>query len=187
MKKVILLSIFLSSLVINAQNTIYIKYNNSMTVSNLNFGYAHQFGHSQIGGGFRYNFNNETVNNHIYHKNLDPNGIKQSIGAHVFYNYYLFRELKHIEPFLTFDSQYSYSETSTYYLSTSSPVKFGPFHWSENIIGVGFRVSIIEKLYLTQKIGYGGMLIIGQDKKLFKDKITWELGGSFQFGLAYQL
>lgn len=185
MKTFFIVGFLLVSLLSYAQESIFGNYNSSMAGHSLNFGYAHHFGNSQIGGGLKYNLNNNTVNSSIYYKNLDPNGLGQTFGAQLFYNYYIFKQLKYIEPFITLDIQYAYSETSTYLDAAQGATRFGPFHWIENVIGVGFRVPIIDDLYVISKAGFGGMFILGKDEELLKQKAAWEFGGSLQFGIAY--
>ncbi len=168
-----------------AQHGVYGIYVNSITGHSLNFGYSHHWQNSELGGGLIVNLSNKTSNNSIYYKNLDPNGVSQAFGVQLFYNYYIFRKLEFVEPFITVDCQYSFAETSSYLDANTEATHFGPFHWIENMVGIGVRIPIINQLCFTSKAGFGGMFILGNEEMLLKEQPEWEFGGSVQVGFTF--
>ena len=63
---------------------------------------------------------------------------------------------------------------------------FGPYLWIENYAGVGFNLEIYNNWFLTQRIGFGGYSVIGDDARLASN-YSWEFGGLLSAGIVYKL
>ncbi len=123
----------------------------------------------------------------LYHKRLYPSTFGQHFGLQTFYNYYILRNWEHLNPFLFFDLQGTFSTTRNTYSGQSEVRRYGPFTWLEQYIGIGYKVDWPKNFFITQKIGAGSMLILGSDEILLKEKPAWEFGGILNVGVGYRL
>jgi hypothetical protein len=66
---------------------------------------------------------------------------------------------------------------------------FGPFCWIEQSVGLGYRVKVVNSLYMFQKVGAGITFILGEDKKRpqTSNKFSREFGYLLNIGVSYRL
>ncbi len=157
--------------------------NISLTISKTNSA-THEFG-----AGLRYNIGMLAMpddQQNIYYKRLYPSTFAQHFGVQGFYHRYILKSWEHVNPFLFYDIQAAYSTTRNNNCYSENTVRFGPFTWVEQNVGVGFKVDLADRFFISQKIGVGGMLIFGSDEQLLKTSANWEFGGLINFGVGYR-
>lgn len=191
---------------------ISINYNSTGAGINSTLTFSKQFDKNEVGIGIGININSLTQpddQNNLFYKRLFANKPIHYLNLNLYYQRFIFTNLKYIKPFVFYDFQYKYSTTRSsmyngYKIDTSingtideqivyikQVATFGPFHWLENYIGVGFKVKISDKWFLQQKIGVGGFFLIDgkQNNKWVvanKTGITWEFGRFFNFSLGHE-
>ncbi|MFT4755204.1 MAG: hypothetical protein ACI9GM_000092 [Salibacteraceae bacterium] len=182
-----------------------VDYNLTGSGRNITATISKEFEKCEIGVGVGYNINSLTQSddqNQMYYQRLFATKPIQHLNVELFYNFFIFKNFKHIKPFLFVDVQAKYSTTrSSMYLpyaidSTISGSwedqilyinvveNFGPFLWIENYIGVGFNVEMVNNLFLKERIGFGGYSVIGTDDRLCCN-YRWEFAGMFSTGIFY--
>ena len=142
----------------------------------------------------------------IYYRRLYATKPIHFLNFNAFYQKDIFSSLNKINPFIVYDLQIKHSTTrSSMYLpfdydSTlviTEPEEgilyrnyieyFGPFTWIENSIGIGINIDITDKLSLTQKIGGGICIIVGDEPKLVKYSPAWEFMYFVNVGVTYKI
>lgn len=172
-----------------AQTEISTQFNSTASGRNVSVLFSKTKNNHEFGGGIRYNIGKLTMpddQGKLYYKRLYPSTFGQQFGLQTFYHYHMLKNWEHLKPFLFFDLQGTYSTTRNRYFNQSEAIRYGPFTWLEQYIGIGFKVDLPNNLFITQKIGGGGMLIFGEDETLLKEKAAWEFGGLLNFGIGYR-
>ena len=208
-KLLIFFSVLFVSNTVFCQNLL-IGFNSTGAGRNITATYSKEFGNNEFGLGLGVNINRITqVDDQfkVYYKRLYATEFTHYLNFNVFYQIYIFRNLKNIKPFVFYDLQIKYSTTRNrfflpYAMDTTNVSNnpeenilykeyiefFGPFTWVENTIGIGFKVNISDKWYLQQKLGFGTYFILGYDDQLFNKMFNWfewEFAGLFQVGIGY--
>ena len=157
--------------------------NVSLTISKTNSA-THEFG-----AGLRYNIGMLAMpddQQNLYYKRLYPSTFAQHFGVQGFYHHYILKSWQHVKPFLFYDIQATYSTTRNVGCYIENTVRYGPFTWVEQTIGIGFKVDLANRFFISQKIGVGGMLIFGSDERLLKTAVDYEFGGLINVGIGYR-
>ena len=168
---------------ITAFNSTFSGRNVALTISKTNN--KHEFG-----GGIRYNIGMLAMpddQGNLYYKRLYPSTFGQHFGVQGFYHHHILNHWEHIKPFVFYDVQAAYSTTRNNDCYRENTVRFGPFTWIEQTVGVGFKVDLANQFFISQKIGIGGGLILGTDEQLLKTSAAWEFGGLINVGIGYRV
>lgn len=184
----LLVSLFTVSNVV-AQIEISTQFNSTASGRNVSILISKTKNNHEFGGGLKYNIGMLTMpddQGKLYYKRLYPSTFGQHFGLQTFYNYHILKNWEHLQPFLFFDLQGTFSTTRNRYFSQQETTRYGPFTWLEQYIGIGFKVDLPNNFFITQKIGGGGMLIFGEDETLLKKSADWEFGGLLNFGIGYR-
>lgn len=125
-------------------------------------------GRHELGGGLCFNINKQTANDdqsNVYRKRLYAGNPWEFFGAEGFYQVHFLKNLPHVDLFAFYDIQYRFAHTRFSTHPTSGVYStFGPFHWIEQNVGLGFSVDIWKNLFLIQRLGGGVSFIVGKDK-----------------------
>lgn len=210
-KKHIPLLLFLfSNILLNAQINASIKFNKTASGRNFSAEVSKVFDEKhEIGIGLRYNINSlkhPDDQGNVFYRRQYATKPWHHIGLRTFYHRKILPNWQHIEPFLFYDLQATYTTTrnvwyfpplfdeSCQYTCNGQILYkryeeiFGPFTWVEQSIGLGYKVKLTEKIFITSQFGLEGMLIFGRDDRLIGtwDKVEFEFGYVFDFGLGYR-
>ena len=169
------------------QNNFNGSFNSTATGRNVSFSVSKIKNNAELGIGIRYNMGMLAMpdnQNHIFYKRLYPSNFNQHWGVKTFFNYSVLTNWEHIAPFVFCAIDVSYSATRNV-ISNTTTHRHGPFTWVEPYLGLGCKVNLPKNFYLEQKIGGGGMLILGKDDILMKNKPAWEFGGILSAGIGY--
>lgn len=207
MKRIFSFLIILLSIQVNSQNLNLSLYSTG-TGKNLTINYSIQKKSMEFGIGLGCNINSikqPDDQSNVYYKRLYATKPLHFLNFNLFYNQYIFNNFNQFKPFIFYDFQLKYSTTrsSMYFpyaidstiISTKPEDQFlyrnyieyfGPFLWVENTVGIGMKINITDKFYISQKLGIGIHLIIGDEPKLFKDKADWGFHDFYAFTLGYK-
>jgi hypothetical protein len=172
-----------------AQTELTTAFNTTASGRNVSLTWSKTNNKHELGAGFRYNIGMIAMSDdqgNLYYKRLYPSTFEQHFGLQTFYNYHILKNWEHLNPFLFFDLQGTFSTSRNTYPGQSEARRYGPFTWLEQYIGFGYKVDLPKNFFITQKIGAGGMLIFGSDKTLLKEKAAWEFGGILNVGIGYR-
>lgn len=194
-----------STFVLNAQMELTSSFNSTGSGRNIAFALSNTFNNRhELGGGLRFNLSKLEMSddqNNLYKKRLYASNFMQHLGIVSFYHFHIFRDWEHVKPFLFYDLQATYSTTRNrdflpYMYDINGDVlykehvnRFGPFIWIEQNVGFGFKADLPVQFFITQKIGYGMMFILGKEEKLLSkyfDWFAWEFGGLINVGIGYR-
>jgi hypothetical protein len=207
MKRLLFLMLMVIANQLHSQNLSLSLYSTG-TGKNLTVIYSIQKKSMEFGIGLGCNINSikqPDDNNNIYYKRLFATKPLHFFNFNIYYNQYVFDKFNQIKPFIFYDFQVKYSTTrsSMYFpyaidttIITTNPEDqflyrnyieyFGPFLWVENSVGIGMKINITDNFFISQKLGIGIHLIIGDEPKLFKDKTDWEFHDFYSFSLGYK-
>lgn len=164
-------------------NSTYSGRNVALTISKTNNN------RHEVGVGIRYNIGMLAMpddQENIFYKRLFPSTFGQHWGAQAFYHYHVFNHWAHVNPFLFYDVQAAYSTTRNRFYNAGYIERLGPFTWIEQNIGIGFKADLPGQFFISQKIGVGGGLVLGNEEKLLKTSASWEFGGLINVGIGYR-
>lgn len=196
--------LILSTIIINAQVELSSAFNSTRSGRNVSFAISKSINDkNQVGGGLRININMLAHNddqNKVFVKRLFATKPIHYFGLEGFYYKNILNKWDCVKPFLFYDIQAAYSTTwnrmllpYTYDINGDVLYKeyrehFGPFTWVEQCIGIGFKANLIKSFFITQKIGFGTMFILGKDKRRLGtyDKFSFEFGSLISIGLGYR-
>lgn len=172
-----------------AQTELTTAYNSTYSGRNVAFTLSKTYKKKhEFGAGIRYNIKMRTMpddQQHIYYKRLYPSTSGQHWGAEAFYHNHILKHWEHVKPFFFYDVQVAYSTTRNVF-PDGDVHRHGPFTWFEQCIGLGFKVDLPQNFFISQKLGFGGTLIFGEDEELLKEKASWGFGGLINVGIGYQ-
>lgn len=199
-----------SPYIAEAQN-LFGGYNLTNSGRSISATYSWEKEKSEFGLGLGYNINKiiqPDDQNTILTRRLYAIEPIHFLAFKTFYHHTIFRNLKHIQPFLFYDLQIRYSTTRTrlflgaQYDSTLVKNKpedgilyseviifFGPYVWIDQNIGLGFDINITDQFYLRQKVGFGTLFFLGKDERLPASGVEWfqwQLGTLVNIELGYK-
>lgn len=207
MKNIILIFILLClSVGLYAQTDISFAFNSTTAGRNLAFGISKSFnGKNEIGLGIRLNINKLKMpddQNHVFFKRLYARNFIEFLGLQANYKRKIFKNLNCIQPYIFCDLQithssnrsvaflpYAYEPETGDVLYKQYLIISGPYLWTEQNIGIGFKSNITKGVYLFQNIGVGATFIFGKDIKLPEtySKFNHEFGYLLSCGIAYRI
>ena len=206
MKRFFSLFFVLITLQVYSQNLSLTLYSTGAG-KNLTMNYSIQKKSMEFGIGLGCNINplkQPDNQSNIYYKRLYATKPLHFLNFNLFYNQYVFDKFNQFKPFVFYDFQLKYSTTRSsvgvtldtliigetpedLWFSTKENIEyFGPFLWVENSLGIGMRMDVTDHFFISQKLGIGIHLIIGDEPRLFKDYNAWEFHDFYAFALGYR-
>ncbi|HPE39863.1 MAG TPA: hypothetical protein PLI77_02110 [Bacteroidales bacterium] len=209
MKKYICFLVFSMSLSAFSQNLNLTLYSTG-TGKNVTLSYSKEYKSMEFGIGLGCNINSIKQPDdqpNIYYKRLYATKPLHFLNFNLYYNQHIFNRFDQFKPYIFYDFQMKYSTTRSnmyiidridstiissdpadQYLYRNYTEYFGPFLWIENNLGLGMKINITEKLFISQKIGLGIHFIIGEEPKLFmnKDSMFWEFHDFYAFTVGFK-
>jgi hypothetical protein len=194
---------------VNAQN-VSLNYYSTGAGKNITLAYSKEIKTMEFGIGLGCNINSIKQPDdqpNIYYKRLFATKPLHFLNFNLYYNQYIFNRFDQFKPYIFYDFQMKYSTTRSnmyiidridstiissdpadQYLYRNYTEYFGPFLWIENNLGLGMKINITEKLYISQKIGLGIHFIIGEEPKLFmnKNSMLWEFHDFYAFTVGFK-
>ncbi len=183
-----------------AQVPVVVDFNSTNTGRSINVLASKQFGgRHELGGGIRFNINKIAANDdqhNLFRKRMFATNPLHYFGIEGFYQIHFLKSLEHFDLFAFYDIQYCYSTSiRERVIKQPDPTTyeyFGPFHWLEHNIGIGFTVDIWKNLFFTQRLGGGCYMVIGRGKQYamlypqHAPAFTCEFGYLFSTGIGYR-
>lgn len=154
-----------------AQVPVTVDFNSTNSGRSINVLASKQFhNRHELGGGICFNINKQSANDdqfNLFRKHLYAIHPYEFFGVEGFYQIHFLKNLEHIDLFAFYDIQYRFAHTRNWFGKTPDGnrdyVFWGPFHWVEQNVGIGFTVDIWKNLFLIQRIGAGCTMIIGEN------------------------
>lgn len=187
------------------QNSAFVGFNSTMSGRNIGINYSIPKGDNNFTFGLRVNIiklHHNDDQSKVFVKRLYATKPLHYFGLNFCFERNILKNWQKLKPFVFYDLQYSYSTTRNrwffpyyYYVEEDLVLhreyieNFGPFHWVENNLGIGFNVDINDKFYMKQKLGYGRTLVLGYDDELLGKMFNWfssEFGGHFSVSIGYK-
>ena len=205
MKKTIyIIALIFLTLTVKAQTKGSVSYSSTFSGRNISLSLSKTYLKYELGIGIRCNVNRRKHNDdqsYAFKNRLYAENALQHFGITGFYHRMIFSEWKDIKPFLFYNIQTSYAQTRNedyVYVGTDSRGfeyynlvgnHYGPFFWLEQYVGVGFKINLTGNFYMTQQIGVGPSLIIGEKETfVFEnfDGFKTKIGTLVNFGITYR-
>lgn len=182
------------------QVPVLVDFNSTGSGRSINMLASKQFhNRHELGGGICININKQTLNDDqfcVFRKRMYSIQPIEFFGVEGFYQIHFLKNLEHIDLFAFYDIQYRFSHCRSWFGDYTEEGKriyilYGPFHWIEQNIGIGFSVDIWKNLFLIQRIGGGINLIVGYGKPEYNAMIAkpmteWEFGYLLSSGIGYR-
>lgn len=185
-----------------AQNDITTSFNSVHIGKNVNLGVCKNINRHSIGIALKYQINSYVTDNQneIFKKRFFAKNLSEHIGFNFDYQYNFNLKQSAITPFIFYNLQFTNSHTRNngylkYDIDTITNtilyrkylVFFGPTIALENYLGIGYKVNINKRFFITNKIGGGIVLYYNVDERLYGDGGNWEFGYMINIGVGYRL
>lgn len=188
-----------------SQNEVVGNFNSCHSGRTLDVFFNHNFRNDyKLGIGILFNLNNQRIpdnQNNVFKKRLYSETFFQHIGLHFIYIKPIYRKWKNFEFDLFYNLQIKRAMTSSTafipllnpdlnpnFLLIESKLKFGPFLWIQNTIGIAIEYNLWKEFYLNQKLGFGLEFIHGKIDNLYlgPNNWTWVFAKQFNLGIVYK-
>ena len=190
MKRILLIINIVFLFIVDGQTQIdiFTAFNSTFTGRSLSVSISKNHNKHEFGGGIRFNINrlsHPDDQNNTFKKRLYATKPMHYFGLKSFYYYHILKTWKHINPFIFYDLQLTYSTSRNrmflpFSYDTNGDVLYkeyiefyGPFTWLEQNVGIGFKANLFSSWYIKQKIGFGTSFIMGYEKKLLGKYFNW--------------